>query len=533
MAMQPQMTGVESLMDFQDNMTSSSGLERLKALQTLGLMSLAEDQYMNPNEVPYESNTGLSGLPQVQMGFGGFISRVFKAVSRPFKAVAKGIKSFAKSKIGRIALPLALSFGLPWMAGYSFAANPYIYSGLAGLGSGIASLAAGVKPGDALKQAGLSALMTFGGGKLFQKFAPTAQAGEKALSTGLGRTGEMVGSNVGRSITQQGLVDTGGAGFLGSGFPEVGAKAAEAARAARVVAGGTQSLGSLGLSGTLSSARNTAAQELMRQAANVPQFSATSFLGGGTAGAPSFQIQPGAENIFKGDTTMQAFKNLPKQLVQYGKEALTKPETYGGFARDLVPHPLDVKEAKERATERQRSLLSDQGFTEVFDQGTWWWRHPTTKQRLSLSDALAYGTQQTAPFTGSQRLAQAETSGFGPLVPQLMLGKSGGLIGMAYGGQMPEFSGMVQASGGGMEDNVRMPIIDKQRGEQVATLAVSPKEYVVDSHTMAALGNGNPDEGAKVMDQTIKQIRQKAYGSQEQPNEISGLNALQPMIRSI
>ena len=527
-------TGVESLMDFQNNMNSQSGLEKLKALQTLGLMSLAEDQYMNPNEVPFEPNTGLSGLPQVEMGFGGFISRVFKAVSKPFKAVAKGIKSFAKSKIGRIALPIAMSFGLPWMAGYTFA-NPYIYSGLAGLGSGLASLAGGAKPGDALKQAGLSALMTFGGGKLFQKFAPPAAA---STSTGMvdaaGKAvyGTPVGSNVGRSITQQGLVDTGGAGFLGSGFPEVGAKAAEAARAARAVAGGTQSLGSLGLSGTLSSARNTAAQELMRQAAT-PQFSATSFLGGGTAGAPSFQIQPGAENIFKGDTTMQAFKNLPKQLVQYGKEALTKPETYGALARDLVPHPLDVKEAKDRATERQRSLLSDQGFTEVFDQGTWWWRHPTTKQRLSLSDALAYGTQQTAPFTGSQRLAQAETEGFGSLVPQLMLGKSGGLIGMAYGGRMPEFSGMVQASGGGMEDNVRMPIIDKQRGEQVATLAVSPKEYVVDSHTMAALGNGNPDEGAKVMDQTIKQIRQKAYGSQEQPNEISGLNALQPMIRSI
>lgn len=526
-------TGVESLMDFQNNMNSQSGLEKLKALQTLGLMSLAEDQYMNPNEVPFEPNTGLSGLPQVEMGFGGFISRVFKAVSKPFKAVAKGIKSFAKSKIGRIALPIAMSFGLPWMAGYTFA-NPYIYSGLAGLGSGLASLAGGAKPGDALKQAGLSALMTFGGGKLFQKFAPPAAA---STSTGMvDAAGKAVYGTpvVTGAPTAYG---TGGAQTFGSFGTGPGAIAAR--EAASQAATGIPGLVDTGVKYGLGAAQNViptaniATGELARQAAATPQFSATSFLGGGTAGAPSFQVQPGAENIFKGDTTMQAFKNLPKQLVQYGKEALTKPETYGALARDLVPHPLDVKEAKDRATERQRSLLSDQGFTEVFDQGTWWWRHPTTKQRLSLSDALAYGTQQTAPFTGSQRLAQAETSGFGSLVPQLMLGKSGGLIGMAYGGRMPEFSGMVQASGGGMEDNVRMPIIDKQRGEQVATLAVSPKEYVVDSHTMAALGNGNPDEGAKVMDQTIKQIRQKAYGSQEQPNEISGLNALQPMIRSI
>ena len=46
MAMQPQMTGVESLQGFQDNMNSTSGLERLRAMQTLGLMSLANDTYM-------------------------------------------------------------------------------------------------------------------------------------------------------------------------------------------------------------------------------------------------------------------------------------------------------------------------------------------------------------------------------------------------------------------------------------------------------------------------------------------------------
>ena len=46
MAMQPQMTGLESLGDFQNNMNSTSGLERLRAMQTLGLMSLANDTYM-------------------------------------------------------------------------------------------------------------------------------------------------------------------------------------------------------------------------------------------------------------------------------------------------------------------------------------------------------------------------------------------------------------------------------------------------------------------------------------------------------
>mgnify|MGYP003125753645 CR=1 FL=1 len=90
---------------------------------------------------------------------------------------------------------------------------------------------------------------------------------------------------------------------------------------------------------------------------------------------------------------------------------------------------------------------------------------------------------------------------------------------------------MVPGQGGGMDDNVFMPI--KEGKKRVGTLAVSPTEYVVDSYTMAALGDGNPDEGAKVMDKAIKQIRKKAYGTTEQPNEIDGLRTLVPLVRSV
>ena len=106
--------------------------------------------------------------------------------------------------------------------------------------------------------------------------------------------------------------------------------------------------------------------------------------------------------------------------------------------------------------------------------------------------------------------------------------EQGGLINLAAGG---EFSGMVPGQGGGMDDNVFMPI--KEGNKQVGTLAVSPTEYVVDSYTMAALGDGNPEEGAKVMDETIKQVRQKAFGNTKQPKEIDGLAALKPMIQGV
>ena len=106
--------------------------------------------------------------------------------------------------------------------------------------------------------------------------------------------------------------------------------------------------------------------------------------------------------------------------------------------------------------------------------------------------------------------------------------QGGGLMRLAAGG---EFSGPVPGDGGGMEDNVYMPI--KEGEQQVATLAVSPTEYVVDSYTMAALGNGNPDEGAQVMDEVIENVREKAYGTSKQPNEISGIAALRPMIERV
>ena len=108
--------------------------------------------------------------------------------------------------------------------------------------------------------------------------------------------------------------------------------------------------------------------------------------------------------------------------------------------------------------------------------------------------------------------------------------QGGGLMRLAA---QDQFSGQVPGQGHGMEDNVYMPIIERQEGNQVGTLAVSPDEYVVDAHTMAAVGNGSPDAGADVMDNVIKNIRSKAYGTTQQPNEINGLAALQPLIERV
>ena len=112
--------------------------------------------------------------------------------------------------------------------------------------------------------------------------------------------------------------------------------------------------------------------------------------------------------------------------------------------------------------------------------------------------------------------------------PREAMRSDGGLIGMAAGG---EFMGRVPGDGHGMEDNVYMPI--REGSEEIGTLAVSPSEYVVDSYTMAALGNGNADEGAEIMDEVVEGVRKKAYGNKQQPNEINGLAALKPMLERV
>ena len=108
--------------------------------------------------------------------------------------------------------------------------------------------------------------------------------------------------------------------------------------------------------------------------------------------------------------------------------------------------------------------------------------------------------------------------------------QGGGLMRLAA---QDEFSGQVPGEGHGMEDNVYMPIVERQAGNQVGTLAVSPDEYVVDAHTMSALGNGSADAGAEVMDEVIENVRSKAYGTTQQPNEINGLAALRPMTERV
>ena len=211
------------------------------------------------------------------------------------------------------------------------------------------------------------------------------------------------------------------------------------------------------------------------------------------------------------DAVVQGFKDrytLDKSgLMNLGKDVLVG---------DIGASVVEMDNAQQQALEDQQ--LADAGYSVSYPSG-----FGTQRVIRDSSGVVVNATAQDI-------LARALGGGRMQFAPQTTFAaaKEGGLIELAQGG---EFSGMVPGQGGGMDDNVFMPI--KEGNKQVGTLAVSPTEYVVDSYTMAALGDGNPDEGAKVMDKTIKQIRKKAYGTTEQPNEIDGLAALKPMAQGV
>jgi len=211
------------------------------------------------------------------------------------------------------------------------------------------------------------------------------------------------------------------------------------------------------------------------------------------------------------DAVVQGFKDRytfdKAGLMNLGKDVLVG---------DIGASAVEMENAQQQALEDQQ--LADAGYSVAYPSG-----FGTQRVIRDSSGVVVNATAQDI-------LARALGGGRMQFAPQTTFAtaKEGGLIELAQGG---EFSGMVPGQGGGMDDNVYMPI--KEGNKQVGTLAVSPTEYVVDSYTMAALGDGNPDEGAKVMDKTIKQIRKKAYGTTEQPNEIDGLAALKPMAQGV
>jgi hypothetical protein len=211
-----------------------------------------------------------------------------------------------------------------------------------------------------------------------------------------------------------------------------------------------------------------------------------------------------------------------RQLIENARRGMS-PGAMGGQIPHLVP---DTEETVDISTEDEVvASMSPEEQTEHVEKVAAFAAFEDLVSRALGKDAERKLSEVSKNLLGISRVDVKEKI---DINQELIPTAQGGLIGMALGGK---FEGRVPGDGHGMQDNVFMPI--QERGEQIATLAVSPKEYVVDAHTMSALGNGNADKGADVMDNVVENIREKAYGTDQQPNQINGLAALRPMMERV
>ena len=494
--------GLQNLINFRDDlqqeMPEPTGLDKLSLLQNLTMNSMAEnaaDNQLMVTPQQYFASGGLVGLPVVQAGFGGFLKKITSIPKKVFKAV----KRVAKSPLGKLAITAAPMFmGLPPVF-----ANP---AANAAFWSGGTTLLTGGKPEDALKSAVLS-------GGLAGLTSPTGfktPEGAKSIF----------------SSAKVKPVDMTSTSILGQG----GSAAEQASQLQSAIDASAQASGAGGLDLSGSYQNYTGGlqpeygvQDVIADQAALKSAQPTGIIdtikdvGGSAIGKVGEAIKGGYDKF---------------AALSPGKKALI-----GGGA--ILG--LSSLGAGQQIPQQQLDMA---GLTPVetdFDKQVFTYRD---MQGNILDRDQALQMIQTASQTvgeGGEKVASGVTYGY-DRVDDKVLSASGGLIGMAYGGQMPmnnldvkykEFSGMVGGQGDGMEDNVYMPIVERDNGQQVATLAVSPKEYVVDANTMSLLGNGNPDAGAKIMDQTVKDVRMAATGQTEQQKEIDGLEALNRMRRSV
>jgi len=83
----------------------------------------------------------------------------------------------------------------------------------------------------------------------------------------------------------------------------------------------------------------------------------------------------------------------------------------------------------------------------------------------------------------------------------------------SMGGDYQQFSGLVEGGdvrSDGMSDDVMFKVMKEENDDPDYAL-LSPDEYVLDAHTVAALGNGSTDSGTDRLDNFVANIRQKAY----------------------
>ena len=308
-----------------------------------------------------------------------------------------------------------------------------------------------------------------------------------------------------------GAATTGGIGALAAGAGAATGTALTGGNREEILMSGLASGLTAGLTGGLDKAASGAVTTGVKEGA----------IGAGTAnvGASGFGQQAGSKLI--GDTSSKALtktitdagltgtaKTAATQLGQeaFAQQALKRGAATGLAAAATSPAMFDVPAGPKDVappTTVPRTEMTQTASKEDIDR--YIRQGGATPQFFNYSPA-----QIPAQFGGMA----AEGGSMGN-VPATY---------MAQGGDTGMFSGMVEApQGDGMSDNVSFEVVGDPEIKQAM---LSPDEYVMDAFTVAALGNGSSDAGAKQLDDFRLALREKVYGKEAQPKQVDGAKEL-------
>ena len=242
--------------------------------------------------------------------------------------------------------------------------------------------------------------------------------------------------------------------------------------------------------------------------------------------------QIGIGSLTQGGVARAGLGSLPTA----GLLATGSPTTGGGMLESMkVDTPeIAARKAAEssygtRAADEIRQPAKADGLT----------TQEVLSSALGRSDPLTYlsgsnSSNVSSPsnlYGGPTGVVGQPARGAGPVGGYVPQAASGGSLQDLYermGGDIQTFKGLVEGGeigADGMSDDVEFDVVDGgEEGPDNALL--SKDEYVIDAHSVAALGNGSTDAGADRLDKFVANLRNKAYNKGEQPKQLNGLKEL-------
>ena len=164
-----------------------------------------------------------------------------------------------------------------------------------------------------------------------------------------------------------------------------------------------------------------------------------------------------------------------------------------------------------------------------------------TLQQIALANAASVAEQALSPT--ATVAAPVPTTSVNPeeqAIIDQFTGQEGGIIGLANGGNIPQFGtntpvfeGRVQGFGDGMADQVSFGVVpqtpeDIPNTPDVALL--SSDEYVIPADVVSMLGNGSSTAGSQALDRFNKIMRMKAHGTNKKQRELDAGRELSSLV---